>query len=134
MKDIEASVYGKVKTALATEYPTMPINTVEDYSPAKFPCVQIFEADNSTDADSVDSGSFERYCNVMYEAWVWAEGPGRKTSAKAICNKIDSVMIGLGFRRTGYAPLVMDKNIFRIVSRYEAKVGTKGNDSVIYRR
>ena len=90
--------------------------------------------DNSTRADTIDSGSGENHANVMYEVNVYSnKTSGKKSECKAIIALIDEEMLAMGFSRVSLTPVPneYDSSIYRMVGRYRATVSS---DMKIYRR
>ena len=132
MVDIENKVFDTVSTAVKASYPNCLVSSVYLRTPADFPCVSIYEADNSVNRSSRTLESIENHANVMYEVNVFSNLSGeRKSEAKAIAEIVDNAMVGLGFTRTLKSPIPNeDITIYRIVMRYSALVAkgeTEGN-------
>ena len=92
------------------------------------------EMDNSTRADTIDSGSNENHANVMYEVNVYSnKTAGKKTECREILALIDEEMLAMGFSRSTLTPVPneYDSTIYRMVARYRAAVSS---DLKIYRR
>lgn len=133
MIDIETLVFKRIAKAFDEKYPkgsrySEPVDT-----PAKFPCLTIWEADNSTYDGSLDAEMVEHHANVMYEANVYAnKTSGSKQECKAMIAMVDEIMLSLGFRRTTCLPTKnLDTKIYRITARYKAVVDENHR---IYRR
>lgn len=135
MISIENNIYTQIKDALIEKYndPNFNISSVEQNAPAKFPAVSFVESDNYTDNFSIDSDSNENYVNVLYEINVYSDDKNKKKGiCKDIISFIDGIMIDLGFTRSFLNPIPnADNSIYRMVSRYVAKIGKNGK---IYRR
>lgn len=134
MKSIENAVITAISDALQAEYPGIPVySDATAYSP-KFPCVSVYEADNASATDTIDSAGREKFSDAMYQVDVYSNlEQERKAQCKSIISIIDDVLIGLGLGRTAMlpAPNLNDTNIYRITARYSARIGD--NDTV-YRR
>jgi hypothetical protein len=93
-------------------------------SPARFPAVSIVEINNSV-LMSARTAEIENAVSIAYEVNVYSNKVGyNKIEAKEILAVIDESFKKLGFSRTFCNPVqnLEDKNIYRIVSRYEAIV------------
>ena len=133
MNNIENDVFTLVKTELITQYGVNNILVTGEYTPtpAKFPCVFIYEADNFN--AGFDGCNHEVVTGVMYEVEVYTNKQnGKKAQAKAIMQTIDTLLTKYGFTRTFMQPIpnMNDATIFRLTARYTAAV----IDNVIYRR
>ena len=133
MNMIENDVFTAVAVKLRSEYGAENIYVTGEYTPTppKFPCVFIYEADNSN--IGFDGCCEEVVTGVMYSVEVYSNKQnGKKTEAKEIMQTVDSVMTPLGFTRTmmQQIPNLSDATIFRLTARYSAAV----INNVIYRR
>lgn len=133
MIDFENQIYTKVVTALRETFPNIHTESITIYSPEKFPCVCIEEADNYASQDTMDNGTSENHANVMYEVTVYSN---KVSTAKSECKKIfsiiDSVFDELNFYRTVRTVVrTNDAHICRMVGRYN---GTIDKNGIIYRR
>lgn len=133
MIDVENQVYTRVAEALRAAFPGIAVESVTTYSPSKFPCVCIEEADNYPYTRSIDSGSNENHAVVMYEVNAYSnKTSGKKAECKAIIQTVDDAMSAMGFIRTTKSPVNMDAATkYRIFARYTAIVS---KDHIIYRR
>lgn len=141
MIDIENMVIDKVYKAVIAQYPTANVTSEFTDTPSKFPCVAIYEGDNSTYTKSQDNELREHHAFVMYEVQVFSnKTSGRKSEAKKILKIVDDTLQDIKFTRTFMNPIPnQDKSIYRYIARYEAVVGqgiAKGNDTIypMYRR
>lgn len=133
MIDIENQIITDIDTALTAAFPGIEILSDTSQTPSKFPCVYVTESDNYVYTRSIDSGSNENHAEVMYEINVYTNDvQGKKTKCKKIFNKVDEVMLNLGFIRLSKTPIPFDDATkYRLVGRYVAVVS---DDEVIYRR
>lgn len=132
MIDIEFAVYNAVTTDLKLMYPDVFTTGDISASPAKFPAVSIVEINNSV-LLSARTAKIENAALVAYEVNVYSNKTGyNKIEAKEILSVVDAAFEKLGFTRTFCNPVqnLEDKNIYRIVARYEAAVD---RDLWIYR-
>lgn len=133
MIDIERDMYQTIVNKVYASFPN--IYTYGEGMPtkAKFPCLIIEEADNSTYSQTQDSGSNENHAIVMYEVNVYSnKANGKKDECKAIHKIVDEEFIRLGFSRLSVNSFSLNNaTLFRIVSRYTAVVS---KDKTIYRR
>ena len=85
MIDCENEIYTTVKTKVEAVYKGIHFTSEPTYSPAEFPCVALYEADNSSYDKTKDSSGKENHAQVMYEAYVFSnKKQGRKTECKNI--------------------------------------------------
>ena len=134
MIDIENAVFNRAVTRVREVFPDIFMTGEYVSSPPYFPAASLVEMDNSTRADTIDSGSGENHANVMYEANVYSnKTSGKKSECKAIIALIDEEMLALGFSRVSLTPVPneYDSSIYRMVARYRATVSS---DMKIYRR
>lgn len=126
MIDAEFQVFDAVAKALRAEYGNNIFVTGEYVlTPSTFPAVSLVESDNRVATRYRTKESIERACTTMYEMNVYSNKvAGKKAEAKAIANKADEVMAGLGFTRTmrNVVPNFNDASIYRIVCRYEGTI------------
>ena len=125
MIDIENKVINDVFAAVRTAYSGASCYGEYVSVPAAFPCVTLYEADNSTYKRSQDDNLQEHHAHVMYECNVYSDKQsGKKAEARAIAKLVDTTMQGMKFTRTYYSPMPnLDRTIFRITMRWEAVVG-----------
>ena len=134
MINIENAVFNRVATKVREVFPNIFMAGEYVKSPPTFPAVSLIETDNSTRADTVDSGSNENHANVMYEVNVYSnKTTGKKSECKEIIILIDEEMLAMGFARSTLTPVPneYDSTIYRMVARYRAAVSS---DHKIYRR
>lgn len=128
MIDIENEVFDDVAERLRADFPGIYVSGDHANKPTSFPAVYVEERDNYVFERARSTSGIENAAQVMYEATIYtSKKSGRKIEAKAIAAAIDSVFAGLGFTRTSRTnvPTMNDSSIYRIVSRYEAVVGTR---------
>ena len=125
MIDIENKVINDVFTAVRSAYSGAVCYGEYVSVPAAFPCVTLYEADNSTYRRSQDDINQEHHAHVMYECNVYSDKQtGKKAEARAIAKLVDDTMQSMRFTRTYYSPMPnLDRTIFRITMRWEAVVG-----------
>ena len=125
MIDIENKVLNDVFAAVRANFSTAQCYGEYVATPAKFPCVCIYEADNRTYRTSQDTDLQEHHASVMFECNVYSDKQvGKKAEARAIAKLIDTTMQNMKFTRTFFQPLPnLDRTIFRITMRWEAIVG-----------
>lgn len=124
MIDIEFAVYNAVVRELKLAYPDIFATGDLSSSPARFPAVSIVEINNSV-VQSARTLNIENAVSVAYEVNVYSNKAGyNKIEAKEVLAVIDNAFQELGFTRTYCNPVqnLEDKNIYRIVARYEAVV------------
>ena len=134
MIDIENQVFARVAKRVRAQFPDIFMTGEYVNAPPSFPAASGVEMENSVRADAIDSGSNERYANVMYEWNVYSnKTTGKKSECKKIMALIDTEMTAMGFERVTLTPVPneYDSTIYRMVGRYRAAVST---DHKIYRR
>ena len=134
MKSIENSLITAVHDALQAEYPGIAVFSDTTVIPAAFPCVSLYEIDNTSAADTRDTSGVEKHSDATYQVDAYSNlEVGRRTQCKRIMAIIDDLMIGFGLERTSMLPTpnLNDDNIYRITARYTARIG---NNNTIYRR
>lgn len=134
MINIENAVFNRVAAKVRAVFPDIFMTGEYVKSPPSFPAVYLVEMDNSTRADTIDSGSNENHANVMYEINVYSnKTAGKKTECRDILALIDEEMMAMGFSRSALTPVPngYDSTIYRMVARYRASVS---NDYKIFRR
>lgn len=132
MIDIESQVFTKVATEIREAFPNADIQSVTTFTPEKFPCVCVEEADNSALYTSRDTSSNENHARVMYEVNIFSNSAkGAKTECKKLLKIVDETFNRLNFTRIYANGWRMDMAIkHRIIARYQAVVG---KDEVIYK-
>lgn len=124
MIDPEFAVYSAVTADLKLEYPDIYATGDVSFSPAKFPAVSIIETSNTTLARA-RTKAIENAATVAFEVNVYSNKLGySKLEAKEILAVINTSFERLGFTRTLCSPMqnLEDKNIYRVVARYEAVI------------
>lgn len=124
MIDIEFDVFDAVADRLREQYPGIFITGDVSFSPARFPAVSVVETGNSV-VSNMRTSVIENAALVMYEVNVYSNKTGySKIEAKEILSAVDEVLVGLGLTRVYSSPVqnLEDRNVFRIVARYEATV------------
>lgn len=123
MIDIENTVFNIVATALRANYPG--IKVYGEYVPedASFPCVCLWESNNSIVSEHEDTSALDDYVSVSYSVQVFTNTQTKKLDAKNIAKDIDDIMIGLRFRRAMMSKVPnVDRTIYRIEMRYTGTV------------
>lgn len=125
MIDIENKVLDTVFAAVKGVYTSA--NCYGEYVavPAAFPCVCLYEANNSTYKRSQDTDLQEHQANLMYECNVYSDkASGKKAEARGIAKLVDATMQNMKFTRTWMQPMPnMDRTIYRITMRWEVIAG-----------
>lgn len=124
MIDVESAVFTAVATRLRADYPGIFVTGEEIDEPAKFPCVSLVEADNTTYTRSNDFQKVDHHANVMYEANAYSNlESGKKAQARKIMNTVDEVMLSLGLVRIMNSPTPnINRSIARRTARYRGVV------------
>lgn len=134
MIDAENLIFSAVHEKVVAEYPDVLMLGTYERTPASFPFVSLMETDNSANAGTKSSSSYENFADVTYTAEVYSNAEnGKKAEAKAIMAVVDGAMHELGFSRTmlNAVPNLADATIFRLVARYKATIS---KDFTIYRK
>lgn len=134
MIDIEVQVLRDVASAVEAAYPDILVTNTPMLTPSQFPCVAVYEQNNTVVRERADSSHIEKFVNVTYVVDVSSnKRVGAKAEAKAILNTADEVMYSLNFTRVGTVSndFIADATYYRITARYTAEVG---RDEKIYRR
>lgn len=124
MIDAEFAIYNAVTTELKLIYPDIFATGDLSASPARFPAVSIVEINNSV-LSRTRTDNIENAVSVAYEVNIYSNKTGyNKMEAKEILSVVDSSFQNLGFTRTFCNPVqnLEDRNIYRIVARYEAVI------------
>ena len=124
MIDIEFDVFDAVADKLRLQYERIYVTGDVSFFPARFPAVSVVEKSNSV-VSSMRTNVIENAALLMYEVNVYSNKIGyNKMEAKEILAVVDDVFSGLGFTRTYSNPVqnLEDKDVFRIVARYQATV------------
>lgn len=124
MIDVEFAVYNAVTSDLKLMYPEIFATGDLSSSPARFPAVSIVEINNSVFIGA-RTNNIENAVSVSYEVNVYSNKTGyNKIEAKEILAVVDDSFRKLGFTRTFSNPIqnLEDRNIYRIVARYEATI------------
>ena len=124
MIDAEFAIYNAVTTELKLIYPEIFATGDLSASPARFPAVSIVEINNSV-LSRARTNNIENAVSVAYEVNIYSNKTGyNKIEAKEILAVVDSSFQNLGFTRTfcNQVQNLEDRNIYRIVARYEAVI------------
>lgn len=124
MIDAEFAIYNAVSTELKLIYPDTFTTGDLSAAPARFPAVSIVEISNGV-VRGARTKNIENAVSVAYEVNVYSNKVGyNKIEAKEILSVVDSSFQNLGFTRTFCNPVqnLEDRNIYRIVARYEAVI------------
>ena len=125
MIDIENKVLDTVFAAVRTSYTNAQCYGEYVAVPASFPCVCLWEANNTTYKPSRDESLQEHQANLMYECNVYSDkANGKKKEARAIAKLVDATMQSMKFTRTFMQSIPnLDRTIYRINLRWEAVAG-----------
>lgn len=134
MIQIEMQVLNAVGNAIEAQFEGALVTNYPMLIPSAFPCVAVYEQNNTVDAARADSSHREKFAIVTYVVEVSSNlRVGAKSQAKEILAVADEIMYSLNFSRVGTVSndAVADASYYRITARYEAIVGA---DEKIYRR
>ena len=124
MIDAEFAIYNAVSTELKLIYPDVFTTGDVPFAPARFPAVSIVEISNGV-VMRARTSNIENAVSVAYEVNVYSNKVGySKIEAKEILSVVDASFQNLGFTRVFCNPIqnLEDRNIYRIVARYEAVI------------
>lgn len=123
MIDIENTVFNTVAEELRTSHPGILVYGEYVAEPASFPCVNMWESNNSVAVQHEDTSALDDYVNVTYTVQVFTNTPTKKLDAKAIAEEIDTIMTTFRFRRNLLSQVPnIDRTIYRIELRYSGIV------------
>lgn len=125
MIDIENDVFEVVKSTVNEYFPSAIVAGQYDELSNTFPAVTVAEVDNRV-FERMRTDNIENAAIVTYEISVYSNRViARKSEAKQIMNRIDSVMSHYGFTRVmkSQVPNLVDSKVFRLLARYSAAVG-----------
>ena len=125
MIDIENKVLNDVFAAVRSAFPGAQCYGEYVSVPAAFPCICIYEANNTTYRRSQDTELQEHQASLMYECNVYSDkATGKKTEARSMAKLVDETMQNMKFTRTFCQPLPnLDRTIYRITMRWEVVAG-----------
>lgn len=134
MIDIENDVFDEAIKHVTQRYPK--VNAASEYvkSPAAFPHLSLYEADNIVLQRTQTGEHTENHVQVMYEANIYSNRANRKKQeCRDIAMALDDAMMRMGFTRIMFnsIPNMNDASIYRITARYTAVVS---KDKTIFRR
>ena len=123
MIDLENTIFNTVATQLRTDYPGIAVYGECVAEPASFPCVNMWESNNSVEERYEDTSALDDYVRVTYTVQVFTNSPTKKLDAKAIAETVDNIMTTHRFRRflSSQVPNI-DRTIYRIELRYSGIV------------
>lgn len=134
MIDFQNEIFTQVATDVRAKHEGVFVTGEYTRRPSQFPTVTLDEIENVTIEELVDSSDIEKFSGVTYRLQVFSNKTGgKKSEARAIFATVDSVMLGLGFRRITYTttPEIYESTIYSITATYEAIVGANG---FVYKR
>lgn len=141
MIDVENHVIDKIRQRIKTEGLEVQIHSSHVRSPSVFPCLMIYESDNTTYEGIRFSDGVERYAEVRYTVEICTnDNTGKKESAKRISEIVDTTMQTMGFYRAskGYTFDTNESSVFVALLTYRGLVGespsSDANDFKVYRR
>lgn len=123
MIDLENTIFNTVATVLRTDYPGIAVYGEYVAEPASFPCVNMWESDNSVEERYEDTSALDDYVRVTYTVQVFTNSSTKKLDAKAIAETVDTIMTTFRFRRFLFSQVPnIDRTIYRIELRYSGIV------------
>ena len=127
-------IFTNVATKVREEHPGVTMTGEYTRRPSKFPTATLDEIENVTVEVLEDSSADETFSGLTYRLQVFSNKQnGKKAEARAIFATADSVLRGMGFRRTTYSttPEIYESTIYSITATYEAIAAVNGT---IYKR
>lgn len=123
MIDLENTIFNSVATQLRTDYTGIAVYGEYVAEPASFPCVNMWESNNSVEERYEDTSALDDYVRVTYTVQVFTNSQTKKLDAKAIAETVDNIMTTHRFRRflSSQVPNI-DRTIYRIELRYSGIV------------
>lgn len=119
MIDIENYVYTQVRAALKEAFATIDTSAEYEETPAAFPHVCAEMTDNTNSVSYMTASKRENVSEVTFTVNIFTNTTTAKSDAKKIAQTVDSVMQGLGFRRSIYLRTPnIDRTIYRLTLRY----------------
>ena len=123
MIDIETTIFNKVATTLRTNHDGIAVYGEYVAEPASFPCVNMWESNNSVDMMHEDTSALDDYVNVTYTVQIFTNSSTKKLDAKELADEIDGIMTEFRFRRNLLSQVPnIDRTIYRIELRYSGIV------------
>lgn len=123
MITVENELFTIIAEALREKYKNIYITGDPIRAPSKFPCVMIYEADNSIDTRMISSSNVENGAVLLYMVDVYSDRTnGRKQECKAILDVVDNIMKQFNFTRLNCGSIdnLRDESIMRYTARYQA--------------
>ncbi|MBO7673618.1 MAG: hypothetical protein J6S63_01255 [Atopobiaceae bacterium] len=134
MIQIEQQVLNEVAALVDANYPGTLVSNTPMITPAQFPCVAVYEQNNTVVRERADSSHIEKFANVTYVVDVSSnKRVGAKSEAFTILNTIDEMLYKMNFTRVGLLSndMVAGARYYRLTARYTVMVG---HDGTLYRR
>jgi len=134
MIQIETQVLNDVASAIEAASPGTFVANTPLLAPSDFPCVAVYESNNTVDRSRADSAHVEKFAIITYVVEACSnKRVGAKQEAMGLLDVADEVMYSLNFTRVGTITnaFVPGASHFRITARYQAEVGA---DERLYRR
>ena len=122
--DVEPHVFTRVVEAFG-DLPNTFLTGEYVEEPPSFPAVSVEMKDCYPDPAMRDSSGIENGSRVLFEVNAYSNAKtGAKSEAKRLAAKVDSVLSGMGMRRTLLQPVAnpADASVARYLARYEAGV------------
>jgi hypothetical protein len=124
MVNVFPYIFTDIATPLRLQFPGIFVTGERVSAPAKFPCVEVIEADNYVVESSMDNTMKENITALMYEVTVFSnKTSGKRSQCIEILSQIDDIMRrknGQRFVRTeGYFD--SESSIYMIKARYRLK-------------
>lgn len=137
MIDIEPVLYNSVANQLYSAFGVeILVSDTYTEAPSKFPFVSVVEVDNAIYSPSVTLDRIENHARVSYQIDIFTNNPGtKKINSKTIAKVVDSIMVGMGFRRASSMQTPnIDRKIYRYTLRYDgiACYSEDGEKIIIY--
>ena len=124
MTNIFNWVFTQIATPTRASYPGVFVTGERIPTPARFPCVEVVEADNYEDSSGVDNTLVERLTNLMYEITVFSnKTSGKRAECIEILSEIDTIMKRMNATRIARVEGYFDSDatIYMVKARYRLK-------------
>lgn len=115
--------------------PEASVSSGDQGNPEEFPALILTEGDNYSYTRTMDSGSYDNHCVLVYFIDAYSDDPkNKKELCKSLISKADEIIQGEGFVRTMCAPVpnLSAPEIYRIRARYEGVV--EASRKIVFRR
>ena len=125
MIDCESEIYSPIAKALRQQFPGIHVvSTRLSSEPSDFPCVALYEMDNYSPRDMIDSSGTEKFSDIAWQIQIYSNKLSvKKSECREIFRFVDSLMFAQGFTRESNTPEIPINNnsIYWLSARYTAR-------------